>query len=142
MEGSSHRLPTFWFRYWEYTQASNGNLLMQRPSPKPSNSDWPLFRPSQLRPRLSIEHKLRRGVVDLQTAGAAGQLEELYNRSQTVISNDMEFVSATESAAIRIEVGIIDWVQSCTEQLEIVESALVAAEQLVDVAIVIQDSLD
>ena len=48
---------------------------MQRPGPKPSNSDWPLFRPSQLRPRLSIEHKLRRGVVDLQTAGAGGQLE-------------------------------------------------------------------
>ena len=54
----------------------------------------------------------------------------------------MEFVRATESAAIRVEVGIIDRFLPFNEQLEIVESALVAAEQLVDVAIVIQDSLD
>ena len=43
---------------------------------------------------------------------------------------------------IRIEVGIIDRFLPFTEQLELVEGALVAAEQLVDVAIVIQDSLD
>jgi len=136
------RVTNFWYSYWEYAQASHVNLLMQRPGPKPANSDWPLFRPSQLRPRLSIVHKLRRGVVDLQIAGAGGQLEDLYNRFQTVISNDMEFVRATESAAIRIEVGIIDRFLPFTEQLELVEGALVAVEQLVDVAIVIQDSLD
>lgn len=54
----------------------------------------------------------------------------------------MAFVRATESAAIRIEVGIIDRFLPFNEQLEIVERALVATTQLVDVAIVIQDSLD
>jgi len=54
----------------------------------------------------------------------------------------MAFVRATESAAIRIEVGITDRFLPFNEQLEIVERALVATTQLVDVAIVIQDSLD
>lgn len=131
----------FWKKYWEYAESHHPKLDMRRPGMKPAKSDWPDFRPRPLDKRFSIVHKLAKGNVDLQIAGAAEQLEELYDKYQNLLQDDMEFVKAGKSGALRINVRQIDRFGDFSVQREAVEQGMRAAEKLIEVALIIQRDL-
>ncbi len=124
------RVTEFWLRYWELATQQYPELEMRKPSVKPANSDWPDFRPSIFKKRFSIVHKLKRGDVDLQIAGAADELEYIQN----ILSEaGVEVVKAGKSAAIRIKVDSIDRFASFESQKNIVTSGLDAAIKLLKI---------
>lgn len=94
---------------------------------KPAKSDWPAFRPSTLDKRFKIVHKLKRGDVDLQIAGAAERIDDL---QESLSDIEVEVVKARKSAAIRLKVKKIDKSSSFESQKDIVIEGLNAARKL------------
>lgn len=128
----------FWLSYWEASTKAFPVLEMPRPGIKPSNSDWPDFRPNDLGKEFNIVHKMAQGYVDLQIRGAAERLDQI--RSMV---NDRSFdvVAAGKSAAIRIVVAPVDRFGSFDGQREAVTQALEAAERLLEVAKGMRDGI-
>ena len=124
------RVTEFWSKYWALSVQQYPALEMKKPGIKPANSDWPDFRPSIFSKRLSIVHKLERGDVDLQIAGAVDELEHIQN---ILPDAGVEVVKAGKSAAVRIKVNSIDRFASFETQMNIVTSGLDAAIKLLEI---------
>jgi hypothetical protein len=121
------RVTEFWSKYWDIASQQYPELEMKKPGIKPSNADWLEFRPPALGKCISIVHKLDRGDVDLQVAGAAEKIDAL----QALVSDmGIEVSKAGKSAAIRLKVGPIDRFASFESQKDIVIEGLNAARKL------------
>ncbi len=127
---SDKRVTDFWFQYWKLSIERYPELEMKRPGIKPANSDWVYFRPSILKKGISIVHKLERGDVDLQIAGASGKLELIENLLSDI---EVEVVKAGKSAAIRLKVDSIDNFSPFESQKNIVVEGLDAARKLLEI---------
>ena len=134
----NEKVSAFWNNYWKYAEKHYPQLEMKRPGHKPTDADWPYFRPGTLNKSFNVVHKLGRGYVDLQISGAAGHLDELSNKYQMVVTDEMEFVTASKSAAIRINVPMIDRFKNFFEQQAAADTGLKAAEKLLETALLIQ----
>lgn len=134
----NERVSAFWLSYWKYAEKHYPKLEMKCPGIKPANSDWPDFRPRTLNKSFIIVHKLAKGSVDLQIAGAANYLDELYNKYRTAVTDEMEFVKASKSAAIRINIPYIDRFKDFSKQQKAVNFGLRAAGKLLEIALLIQ----
>lgn len=133
---------SFWDNYWKIASKYFPNLQMKEPGNKPARADWPIFKPSVFNNRLSIIHKLSKGVVDLQISGASEQIEELDNQLKN-LSNYQEFevVKTNKSASVRIKASIINKNESFEEQKEKVLQGLNAANLLFEVGKKIQKKI-
>lgn len=132
------RVTDFWSKYWELTIQQYPELEMKKPGIKPANSDWPHFRPSTLKKGLSIVHKLERGDIDLQIAGASEKLEYLQNLLSDI---EVEVVKAGKSAAVRFKVDSIDRFSSFESQKNIVIEGLDAARKLIEIGNKIENEI-
>ena len=119
----------FWTNYWQYATANHPELGMQKPDKKPSQASFIYFKPS-LPNGLSLVHKLDKSAVDLQIAGMAGRVDEF---SDIFADLDVEVVTTGKSAAFRRMVPLIDHTASFESQKDIVEEALVKAEELLSI---------
>ncbi len=121
------RVTEFWSKYWALSIQRYPELEMKKPGIKPANADWPNFRPSTLEKRFSIVHKLERGDVDLQIAGAAERTDDLQDYLSDI---EVEVAKATKSAAVRLKVESVDRFASFESQKDIVIEGLNAARKL------------
>ena len=121
------RVTEFWSKYWALSIQRYPELEMKKPGIKPANADWPNFRPSTLEKRFSIVHKLERGDVDLQIAGAAERTDDLQDYLSDI---EVEVAKATKSAAVRLKVASVDRFASFESQKDIVIEGLNAARKL------------
>ena len=121
----------FWLQYWLFATNKYPELQMKRPGNKPSNADWPGFKPDNLNKRFSIVHKLRRGDLDLQISGAAGSLNLLKDH---IVESDIKVEKANKSAAVRIKVPAIDCQQTFESQAAAAEQGMKAAVRLLTIA--------
>jgi hypothetical protein len=121
------RVTEFWSKYWALSIQQYPELEMKKPGIKPANADWPNYRPSSLNKRISIVHKLERGDVDLQVAGAADRIDSLKDYLSDV---EVEVVKAGKSAAVRLRVKSINRFSSFDSQKDIVIDGLDAARKL------------
>ncbi|WP_331344181.1 PD-(D/E)XK nuclease family protein [Cellvibrio sp. UBA7661] len=132
------RVTEFWLRYWELSSQYYPDLEMKKPGIKPANSDWPVFCPLIFDKRFSIVHKLERGAVDLQIAGAATKLEFL----QSLLSDsEISIEKAGKSAAVRLRVASIDRFASFESQKNIAIDGLNAARRLLDIGTNLKDKI-
>ena len=134
----NEKVSIFWRSYWGYAEKHYPKLKMKRPGQRPADSGWIYFTPDILNKSFRIVHKLGRSCVDLQIAGAAGHLDELSKKYQSIVTEDMEFVTANKSAAIRIGAPYIDRFKDFYEQQAAADSGLMAAEKLLETALLIQ----
>lgn len=125
------KVTDFWEQYWMLVMREAPELEMKKPGIKPSNSDWPEFRPSSLNKNLVIVHKLRSGYVDLQISGASNDIEYL---QKILHEEDINVVKAGKSAAIRIVVETIEKSNSFFEQRNKVLDGLKAAKKLLKIS--------
>ena len=132
------RVTDFYAKYWLLADQKYPALEMKKPGLKPANSDWPYFHPSVLGRGFVIVHKLARGDVDLQVAGAANRIDELKKKLKGL---DVDVVKAGKSAAIRLKVKPIDRFSSFESQEKIVEKGLKAAIRLVKIGNKISDKI-
>ncbi len=124
------RVTEFWSKYWLLASNKFPELELKKPGIKPANSDWLYFRPSVFDKRFSIVHKLERGDVDLQIAGAAERLEEL----ETLLDGyEVGVAKAGKSAAVRLQVNSIDRFAPFESQQQVVENGLNAAIKLIEI---------
>lgn len=132
------RVTDFWYKYWELSIQQYPELEMKKPGNKPANSDWPYFRPSKIKKGLSIVHKLERGDVDLQIAGACEKLETLQN---LLSDSGVEIAKAGKSAAVRFKVDSINRFSSFESQKNIVIEGLDAARKLIEIGNKIENEI-
>lgn len=120
----------FWQEYWKAATRHYPELQMKQPGMKPVNSDWVHFYPDRLPKGCSLVHKLERGHIDLQVAGAAENLDQL---REQVSGQNVIVVKAGKSAAIRVTVTDIDKFQPFEHQHEHAMSGMQAASRLLDI---------
>ncbi len=120
----------FFEEYWEYSEALFPELRLNRTESRPADSTWATFRPEGLSKGRELHHKLPYGHVDLQLAGHGSRIEELTSLNTQLLREGLRFVKATKSAALRIQVPIMDVRQDFTEQRESALLALKAAYRL------------
>lgn len=132
------RVTEFWSKYWELATNQFPELEMKNPGIKPAKSDWPEFRPPILDRRFSIFHKLERGDVDLQIAGAVDKLEFLQN---LLTDLEVNLVAAGKSAAIRFKTDPIDRFSSFESQKNIAIDGMTAASKLLEIGIILKDRI-
>jgi len=128
---TDQQVSQFWIQYWQFATSKYPELEMKRPGNKPSNADWPVFKPVNLNKRFSIVHKLSRGDLDLQISGAATVLNLLKERITDV---DISVEKANKSAAVRIKVPPIDCHQPFDSQVAAAEQGMTAAVRLLIIA--------
>lgn len=117
----------FWQKYWELSIRDYTRLGMKKPGLKPTDADWPIFKPAVFKKELRIVHKLDRGVIDLEIAGAANKLEKI---TSLIDTSRVEVVKASKSGAIRIQIGQIDRHSSFEAQKNLIINAFDAACKL------------
>jgi len=132
------RVTGFWLKYWKLSKQQYPELEMKKPGIKPANSDWPNFCPSVFDKRFSIVHKLARGDVDLQIAGAADKLTLLQNLLHGI---EVDIVRGTKSAAIRLKVDSIDRFASFEAQRNIAIKGMNAARKLLEISKKLQNEI-
>jgi len=121
----------FWLQYWQLATSKYPELQMKRPGSKPSNADWPVFKPDNMTKGFSIVHKLSRGDLDLQISGAAASLNLL---KEHITDSDITVEKANKSAAVRIKVPGVDCHQSFDSQIAVVDQGMKAAVRLLTIA--------
>jgi hypothetical protein len=127
------RVSDFWSKYYNFANLNFSSLEMAKPGPKPSESDWPDFRPKALKKKMAIIHKLSRGAVDLQIAGKGDSLDELSKIIAPIIDGEIELVKASKSAALRITVPVIDRFELFENQIEEAKAGFIAAMRLLEI---------
>jgi hypothetical protein len=116
----------FWHSYWELCQLIAPELLMPEPTGRPAGSDWIYFKPVGLPANVQLVHKLTRGAVDLQFAGAmTGQAIRAYTHDQRY-----ELVRTGKSVAWRVKTAPIDMQGSFDAQVDSIRVAILSAQQL------------
>lgn len=122
----------FWLRYWETAREIAPDLLMDRPTGKPSGATFIVFKPNGLPKGVEVWHKLSHGNVDLQFSGFGERLDELEDAFEYMLDPDMTVVKANKSGAIRIEVPEINVAHPFEPQRKAVEIGLLAAHRLLN----------
>jgi hypothetical protein len=118
----------FWRAYWLFAREHAPELEMSEPSQsKPSGSSFVYFRPHTLQRGVEICHKLTKGYVDLQINHLGKRLNELHHSLSTHLRNDVTLKQAGQSAAIRIDVPVLDLSRPFAEQVPQVQVGLTAA---------------
>jgi hypothetical protein len=112
------RVTNFWQKYFEVASINYPELEMSVPGPKPSESDWPEFRPKVFNKKMALIHKLQKGAVDLQINGMGDRIDELSLKISDLLPSDVEIVKTGKSAALRISVPTIDRFESFENQSE------------------------
>lgn len=119
----------FWRDYWEVACRHAPALNMAKPEGRPAGSTFVYFRGWSLPTNMSLCHKMIRGVVDLQIPSYGRRLQEFADHIGEVLP-PMQLVAAGNSAALRVQVPILDLARDVSTQLPAVISALDAAVSL------------
>ena len=128
----------FWLDYWELSKAEFPELQMRRPTKIPANSDWPRFKPRGINPDFVVIHKWSRGAVDLTIRGAGDKIERLTELNQSLLGDGLSILTTNKSAAIRIEVPVVDRFGELAPQIDKARAGLLAATRLVELSHQIQ----
>lgn len=121
---------SFWYQYWQLSQAKTPALRMKEPVLKPAGAGFVLFKPSSLPSGVDLIHKLPHGNVDLQFSGMGHQLDQLQEQFGRLIDADMRFEKASKSACIRLQVPPVDTTREFDPQREASILGLDAATRL------------
>lgn len=135
------RVTDFWKKYHAYASENYPELEMPFPGPKPSESDWPDFRPRILNKKTNLVHKLFKGVVDLQIPGLGDKIQELSKNLEGKLEDDIEIVKTGKSASLRISVPVIDRFDSFEEQFDDIKIGFAALSRLLKIGIEIKNLL-
>ena len=124
------RATAFYQEYWKAATRYYPELQMKLLGVKSVEFDWIHFYPDWLQRGCSLVHKLKRGYVDFQVAGAAEDLGQL---REQVSDQNVIVVKIGKSAAIRIKVMGIDILQPYEHHAEQAVSGMRAATELMDI---------
>lgn len=125
----------FWSSYWSLAKDYAPRLGMAKPKGKPSGAGFVYFTRLGLPSGVTLVHKLRHGVVDLQFAGWASRLGRFHELLGPHLEGGMYVVAASGSAAVRIDVEPLRPAESFAEQAHVVVGALNAATTLLSWAL-------
>ena len=121
----------FWAAYYEYAKEHAPSLKLDRPGPKPSQSDFIFFKRAIGRiyplPKLTIKHKLSHALVDLEIEGWGKHFQEVSPVLEKSLDSDMRIRKAAKSLAITIDVRAITTSSPFEEQVDLVALGLNAA---------------
>jgi len=120
----------FFTDYWELAESLFPELHFSHSGPRPSGSTWAELRPPALPKGRSIMHKVMEGFVDLQFAGLGERVDELIRLNPLLLRDGVNFVRATKSAALRIQVPPMDVREDFAARRESAMTALKAALKL------------
>ena len=124
----------FWIAYYEYAKVHAPSLKLDRPSPKPSRSDFIFFKNALQRiyplPRFTIKHKLTHALVDLEIQGWGQHYQEISISLGNSLDSDMRIRKAAKSLAISIDVKAIDTSIPFEDQTDLVAIGLNSAIRL------------
>ena len=117
----------FFEDYWRHLRAEHPQLLMKKPSPKGSNSNWVKFKGQHFPKGVLLTHKIDQCVMELGFARTSAEdlqtvLPEL--RPSAIIGQ------RGKTAVVQIDVPKIDKEIAFSQQVEAVEIAINAAYQL------------
>jgi hypothetical protein len=124
----------FWLDYWELSRTEFPELQMRKPTGIPANSDWPRFKPKGLNSDFVVIHKWRRGAVDLTIRGAGDNIERLTKLNGPLLSDDLSILTTNKSAAIRVEVPLVDRFGELAPQINKARAGLLAASRLIELS--------
>lgn len=122
----------FWKWYWRLSQDVAPELEMREPGGKAAGSAFVIFHPASLPKGMEIVHKLTRGYVDLQVAGAGRWMNEISSTIGQCLAKDMKVVRVSSSSAVRINVAKLDTNAPGEPQREAALEGLAAALKLLD----------
>ena len=128
----------FWLDYWELSKAEFPELQMRRPTKIPANSDWPRFKPRGINPDFVVIHKWSRGAVDLTIRGAGDRVERLTELNQSLLGDGLSILTTNKSAAVRMEVPLVDRFGELAPQIDKARAGLLAASKLIELSHQIQ----
>jgi hypothetical protein len=120
-----------WMACWEVATRTTPKLRFQQPGLKPGRSTWFYFRKAEGFGRGApavVVYKAERGQADLQFAGT--NASELASRVEAWLDQDMQVVSASKSASVRVAVPEINFNGSAEEQQAAISAGLEACERL------------
>lgn len=126
------RISDFWKKYYEFMRAEAPSLRMNRRAVQGSGSTWIRFSGTLDHhpplPRAFLIHKLPHERVHLEFPGWAGRLGQLEGAiAATGFDESMSARPAGKSAAITIEVPVVDALKPFDEQVNDVRKGLQAA---------------
>jgi len=128
----------FWLDYWKLSKTEFPELQMRKPTKIPANSDWPRFKPRGMNPDFVVIHKLRRGAVDLTISGAGDSIERLTELNESLLSDGLSILTTHKSAAIRMEVPLVDRFGELAPHIDKARAGLLAASRLIELSHQIQ----
>jgi hypothetical protein len=126
----------FWRDYWEFVRTHAPELRMPEPGVKTSGATFIELRPDGLPSQGVIMHKLtgtkgsRNGYMDLQLGGMGELVHEIEEALRALLEPDMLVVRTGGSAAIRLDVEMIDPNQDSEGQIDGIIASLDAATRL------------
>jgi len=117
----------FFEDYWRYLRAEHPRLLMKKPSPKGSKSNWIKFKGNHFPKGVLLTHKIDQCVMELGFARTS--VEDL--QAALVELPPSAFVGQRgKTAVVQIDVPKIDKEIAFSQQIEAVETALRTAYHL------------
>jgi hypothetical protein len=121
-----------WQYCWRTSLKVAPKLNFKEPGQKPGQSTWFYFREAEgfahARKRAVVVYKAERGQADLQFAGMS--VNALLSISRRLLDDTMKVMTAAKSASIRIQVPVIDFGRSASEQDAAVIEGFAACERL------------
>jgi len=118
----------FWADYWTLCSAEFEALHVPKPGGRPAKSGFVRFTLPGLPIRATLIHKLAHGAVDLQIA--ASDPAVLQQAVSGRLTEGMRVVKCGKSAAIRMEVPVLNAGRPLKDQEHAVRQGLVAAQAL------------
>jgi len=106
----------FWQSYWRLALEVAPELEMSEPRSKPSRAGFIYFRPGALPHGVSIVHKLRHGLLDLQFANLGRNLSKIREEFGAALLPGMKIERAAKSGVIRQTVPVFDTGRPFPEQ--------------------------
>ena len=124
------RVSRFFRGYWQVASREFPELEMREPKDRPAGSTWAEFKPRGLEKGRHLRHKIEVGRVDLEIAGAGSDVVQLQARHQALLPDDTEIVAAAKSAALRIQVPVVDCLGDFDDQIDKARAGMRAAYRL------------
>ncbi|WP_458460548.1 PD-(D/E)XK nuclease family protein [Paenibacillus sp.] len=124
----------FWDAYYDYYEQNAPHLLLRvNRTKKGPNATWPDFK--TILADAKILHKSEQGCVDLQFRGMAEQIDQLGESLKGAIDSNMMICKVGNSAAVRIQVPVMDFSKEFTSYQKEIAEVFSAINQLNDLAI-------
>jgi hypothetical protein len=124
----------FWRKYRKAVDALFPALQMYDPKYKSAQSIWVVFHPKALGKQRTLNHKMRMGVVDLNTEFPASRLQELSSAWAPLLEPDMSVVATGNSLSVRVEVHRVDVHRDYDAQADAASEAMRAAYRLLNLS--------